>query len=74
MQTIFSELMGVPLLALVYAKVLLDVAPQPAVLAGLALGMIAVLCGVVLVIAIIAFFVIRAIKKNREGGKQSRAD
>jgi len=74
MQTIFSELMGCTASCPCIRKGTPRCRAAPAVLAGLALGMIAVLCGVVLVIAIIAFFVIRAIKKNREGGKQSRAD
>ena len=42
-----------------------DVAPPPTLLAGLGLVVLAGLCVFVVVIGVVAFFVIRAIRKNR---------
>jgi hypothetical protein len=42
-----------------------DVAPPPTLLAGVGLVVVAALCVSVLVIGVVAFFVIRAIRKNR---------
>jgi hypothetical protein len=42
-----------------------DVAPPPTVLAGVGLVVLAALGCLVVVIAVVAFFVIRAIRKNR---------
>ncbi len=44
-----------------------DVAPPPTVLGGLGLAVLAVLCLFVVGIGVAAFFVIRAIRKNRAG-------
>ena len=43
----------------------MDVAPPPTVLAGVGLVVLAALGCLVVVIAVVAFFVIRAIRKNR---------
>jgi len=43
----------------------LDVAPPPTVFAGLGLVVLAVLCVFVLAIGVVAFFVIRAVRRNR---------
>jgi hypothetical protein len=64
----FLRLMGALLFARLDGGVLLDVAPPPAVLAGIGgLGLIlmAGLCLLVIVIGVVAFFVIRAVRKNR---------
>ena len=42
-----------------------DVAPPPTILAGLGLVVLGALCLAVVVIGVVAFFVIRAIRKNR---------
>ena len=42
-----------------------DVAPPPTSYLGLGLGVLAGLCCLVVVVAVVAFFVIRAVKKNR---------
>ena len=43
-----------------------DVAPLPVVpIAGIAVGVIVALCGLVVVVGVVAFFVIRAVRKNR---------
>jgi hypothetical protein len=62
MTTGFLFLMG--------ALPIVDVAPPPDVVPpttylGIGLGMLAGLCCLVIVVGVIAFFVIRAIKKNR---------
>ncbi len=44
-----------------------DVAPPPTVLLGLGLGILVVLGVVVVGVGVLAFFVIRAIKKGRAG-------
>jgi Na+-transporting methylmalonyl-CoA/oxaloacetate decarboxylase gamma subunit len=45
--------------------VLLDVAPPPSVLVGIGGFLLAGLCVLVIVIGVVAFFVIRAVRKNR---------
>ena len=42
----------------------IDVAPPSAII-GLGIGLLIVVCGLVAVVAVVAFFVIRAVKKNR---------
>jgi hypothetical protein len=70
MGTGFLQLMGIHFFALP-GRIMLDVAPPPTDVAppptlylGLGLGVLAALCGLVVVIAVVAFFVIRAVKKN----------
>jgi hypothetical protein len=77
MKTGFLQLLGVILFSAL-RMVRLDVAPPPTEIPtplpvdvapptsylGLGLGVLAALCCLVLVVAVVAFFVIRAIKKN----------
>jgi hypothetical protein len=42
-----------------------DVAPPPTLLAGVGWVVLAALCALVIVIGVVAFFVIRAVRKNR---------
>ena len=67
METGFLRLMGALLFALLDRGVHLDVAPPPTVLvAGVGgLVLLAGLCVFVIVIGVVAFFVIRAVRKNR---------
>ncbi|MBM3151708.1 MAG: hypothetical protein FJZ96_05815, partial [Chloroflexi bacterium] len=49
---------------------LMDVVPPPTVpLAGISVGVIAALCCLVVVVGLAAFFVIRAVRKNRTPNK-----
>ncbi len=64
METGFLRLMGALLFARLERGVLLDVAPYPAVLGG-GLVLLAGLCVFVIVIIVVAFFVIRSVRKNR---------
>ena len=62
----FLRLIGALLFALLNGGVLLDVAPPPTVLLGVGgLVLLAGLCVFVIVIGVVAFFVIRAVRKNR---------
>jgi heme/copper-type cytochrome/quinol oxidase subunit 2 len=65
MGTAFLRFMGALLFSLPEGSVRLDVAPPPTLLAGIGLVALAGLCLFVLAIGIVAFFVIRAVKKNR---------
>ena len=65
METGFLRLMGALLFARLEGGVLLDVAPPPSVLAGIGGLVLAGLCVLVIVIGVVAFFVIRAVRKNR---------
>jgi len=64
METGFLRLMGALLFTRLDGGVLLDVAPVPAVLGG-GVVLLAGLCVFVIVIGVVAFFVIRAVRKNR---------
>jgi hypothetical protein len=65
METGFLRLLGALLFARLDGGVLLDVAPPPSVLLGMGGFLVAGLCVLVIVIGVVAFFVIRAVRKNR---------
>jgi uncharacterized membrane protein len=65
MGTGFFRLMVSLLYTLMDGIVHLDVAPPPAGLAGLGLFLLAGLFALVVVIGVVAFFVIRAVRKNQ---------
>ena len=73
MKTGFLQLLGVILISVLPARIVsldialppTDVVPPSTLLLGLSLGVLAALCGLVFVVALVAFFVLRAIKKNR---------
>jgi hypothetical protein len=65
METGFLRLSGALLFTRLDGGVLLDVAPPPSVLLGIGGFLLAGLCVLVIVIGLVAFFVIRAVRKNR---------
>jgi hypothetical protein len=65
METGFLRLLGALLFTRLDGGVLLDVAPPPSVLLGIGGFLLAGLCVLVIVIGVVAFFVIRAVRKNR---------
>jgi hypothetical protein len=65
METGFLRLLGALLFTRLDGGVLLDVAPPPSVLLGIGGFLLAGLCVLVIVIGLVAFFVIRAVRKNR---------
>ena len=66
MEIDFMRSMGALLFAPLQGGLRLDVAPPPSVLAGIGgLILLAGLCVFVIVIGVVAFFVIRAVRKNR---------
>jgi heme/copper-type cytochrome/quinol oxidase subunit 2 len=65
MEAVFLKFLGVATLVLLTANAPIDVAPPAPVLAGLALGVIAMLGVLLIVIILVAFLVIRRIKKRR---------
>jgi hypothetical protein len=74
METGFLRLIGALLFARLDGGVLLDVAPPPAVLAGIGGFLLAGLCVLVIVIGVVAFFVIRAVRKNRVAKENATKD
>ena len=65
METGFLRLLGALLFTRLDGGVLLDVAPPPSMLLGIGGFLLAGLCVLVIVIVVVAFFVIRAVRKNR---------
>jgi heme/copper-type cytochrome/quinol oxidase subunit 2 len=65
METGFLHLLGALLFTRLDGGVLLDVAPPPSMLLGIGGFLLAGLCVFVIVIGVVAFFVIRAVRKNR---------
>ena len=65
METGFLRLLGALLFTRLDGGVLLDVAPPPSMLLGIGGFLLAGLCVLVIVIGVVAFFVIRAVRKNR---------
>jgi len=61
----FLRLLGALLFARLEGGALLDVAPPPSVLVGIGGFLLAGLCVLVILIGVVAFFVIRAVRKNR---------
>lgn len=70
METAFLRFIGILVFGPLAGSLPLDVAP-PAAAVGLSVVLLAALCGLVVVIGIAAFFVIRAIKKNQAGRDRS---
>jgi hypothetical protein len=70
METTFLRCIGILVFGPLAGSLPLDIAP-PAAAAGLSAALLAALCGLVVVIGVAAFFVIRAIKKNQAGKDRS---
>ena len=73
MQALLWQFLAIPTLGLVLkaAAAPLDIpAPSTAGLGQLALVVLVLLCGIVIVIALAAFFIIRAIKRHRSHQQQ----